>query len=134
MIGQRNREIRWKHRSPIRSYQDLIVWKKGIDLAKRIYMITKKFPSSEIYGLTNQLRRAAVSIPSNIAEGQSRQSTKEFIHFLHISLGSLSELDTQMVIAKELEYLSESDSQPILDAIIELRKMIYALIHQLPGR
>ncbi|HSV86226.1 MAG TPA: four helix bundle protein [Levilinea sp.] len=101
-----------KQKPPVRSYRDLIVWQKGIELAKRIYMITKKFPSSEVYGLTNQLRRAAVSIPSNIAEGQSRQSTKEFIHFLHISLGSLSELDTQIVIAKELEYLSDSDYQP----------------------
>jgi len=118
----------------VRSYRDLIVWQKGIELAKRIYRITEQFPSSEVYGLTNQLRRAVVSIPSNIAEGQSRQSTKEFTHFLHISLGSLSELDTQIVIAKELEYISGSDSQPILDAIIELRKMIYALIHQLRGR
>lgn len=123
-----------KQKPPVRSYRDLIVWKKGIELAKRIYTITKKFPSSEVYGLTNQLRRAAVSIPSNIAEGQSRQSTKEFIHFLHISLGSLSELDTQIVISKELDYVPESDCQSVLDAIIEMRKMIYAMIHQLPGR
>jgi four helix bundle protein len=119
-------------KQPVRSYRDLIVWKKGIALAKQTYAVTKAFPSTEIYGLTNQLRRAAVSIPSNIAEGQSRQSTKEFVHFLHIALGSLSELDTQVVIAQELGYLPESEASPVLDAIAEMRKMIYGLIQQLP--
>jgi four helix bundle protein len=70
-----------KHNSPVRSYRDLIVWRKGIELAKDIYTVTKNFPPTEVYGLSNQLRRAAVSIPSNIAEGQSRQSSKEFSHF-----------------------------------------------------
>jgi four helix bundle protein len=107
----------------IKSYRDLIVWKKGIALAKLIYGVTKDFPPSEIYGLSNQLRRAAVSIPSNIAEGQSRRSSKEFAHFLYIALGSLSEMDTQIVIAQELDYLSGSDTEPIQHAIFEMRKM-----------
>jgi four helix bundle protein len=123
-----------KQNSSVRSYRDLIVWRKGIELAKDIYGVTKNFPSTEVYGLTNQLRRAAVSIPSNIAEGQSRQSSKEFSHFLHISLGSLSEVDTQIVIAQELDYLSANQAELLFSAIFELRKMIYGLIHQLPGR
>jgi four helix bundle protein len=123
-----------KHSSQVRSYRDLMVWRKGIELAKDIYTVTKNFPPTEVYGLTNQLRRAAVSVPSNIAEGQSRQSSKEFSHFLHISLGSLSEVDTQMVIAQELDYLSTTQADLLFSAIFELRKMIYGLIHQLPGR
>jgi four helix bundle protein len=85
-----------------RSYRDLEVWKLAIDFVKQVYEITDNFPASENYGLINQIRRAAVSIPSNIAEGQGRNSTKEFRQFLAISLGSLAELETQLIIAKEI--------------------------------
>jgi four helix bundle protein len=85
-----------------RSYKDLEVWKLSIELVKEIYRITEKFPPSESYGLTNQIRRAAVSIPSNIAEGQERNSAKEFRQFLAIALGSVAEIETQLIIAKEI--------------------------------
>ena len=83
----------------IRNHKDLEVWKKSMDLVSNIYKITESFPNKEIYGLTNQIRRSAVSVPSNIAEGAARSSKKEFIQFLYIALGSLAELETQMIIA-----------------------------------
>ncbi len=93
----------------MKTLKDLEVWKKGITLVTDIYVLTKNFPKEEVYGLTNQLRRAAVSIPSNIAEGAARQSNKEFIHFLYIALGSFVELDTQLIIAQNLNYINEKD-------------------------
>lgn len=86
----------------VRSYKELKVWQKGIEVVKLIYAITDKFPKSETYGLASQMQRAAVSVPSNIAEGQARQHTKEFRQFLHTSLGSVAELDTQLIVAVEL--------------------------------
>jgi four helix bundle protein len=85
-----------------RSYRDLDVWKLAIDFVKKVYQTTNSFPPAENYGLINQIRRAAVSIPSNIAEGQGRNSSKEFKQFLAISLGSLAELETQLIIAQEI--------------------------------
>ena len=85
-----------------RSYQDLDVWKLSIDFVKQTYQLTQKFPKTEIYGLTNQIRRAAISIPSNIAEGQGRNSAKEFRQFLAIALGSIAEVETQLIIAREI--------------------------------
>ena len=87
----------------IKSYRDLIAWQKAINLVTEVYNLTKKFPQSEVYGLTNQLRRAWVSIPSNIAEGSSRKSTLEFMRFLKIAQGSLAELETQIIIARILD-------------------------------
>ena len=84
---------------PVRSYQDLVAWQKAMDLVTKIYQVSHKFPREEIFALTSQLRRAAVSVPSNIAEGQGRNSTKEFRQFLAISLGSVAELETQLIIA-----------------------------------
>ena len=89
-------------------YKELDIWKLSIKLVKRIYEITRHFPKDEMYGLSNQMRRAAVSIPSNIAEGSARNSTKENIRFLQFSIGSLAELDTQMIISKELGYINEN--------------------------
>ena len=89
----------------IRTHKDLEVWKNSVDFVTHIYKITSSFPSSEIYGITNQMRRAAVSIPSNIAEGASRAANKEYIHFLYISLGSLSEVETQLIISKNLGFI-----------------------------
>ena len=86
------------------NHKDLDIWKESIELTKKIYLITKNFPKEEIYGLTSQIRRSCISIPSNIAEGSARNHDKEFIQFLYISLGSLAELDTQLIISKEIGY------------------------------
>jgi four helix bundle protein len=110
-----------------RSYRDLEVWKLAIDFVKKIYQVTKKFPATENYSLINQIRRAAVSIPSNIAEGQGRSSTKEFKQFLAISLGSVAELETQLIIAGEIEYLTRTEVDPLLNILDRIRKMIKGL-------
>jgi four helix bundle protein len=89
----------------VKSYRDLEVWRLGLDLVETIYRCTAEFPKSETYGLSAQMRRAAVSIPSNIAEGQARSSSKEFLHFLSIALGSLAELETQIELANRLGYM-----------------------------
>ena len=109
------------------SYRDLIVWQKAMDLTKQVYRITKHFPQNEIYGLTSQIRRCAVSIPSNIAEGRGRNSDKEFIRFLHIALGSLYELQTQLELALSFQYLSTINE--IDHKSIEIEKMLNALIN-----
>jgi len=112
-------------------YKDLIVWQKAIDLVCLIYETTKAFPKEEIYGLTNQLRRAAVSVPSNIAEGQARKSTAEFRHFLSIARGSMAELETQLIIASRLNYLNESRLKEIMAIHEEISKMIYSIMAKL---
>jgi four helix bundle protein len=91
----------------VNCYKDLIVWQKAMDLTEMVYQATKAFPREELYGLTNQVRRAAVSIPSNIAEGQARQSTAEFRNFLSLARGSLAEVETQLMIAQRLGYLTQ---------------------------
>jgi four helix bundle protein len=111
-----------------RSYRDLIAWQKSMDLVEKIYECTKAFPREEIYGLTAQLRRAAVSIPSNIAEGQARHSQPEFKHFLTHARGSLVEVETQIQIANRLKYLSTAAAQAILDQCAELGRILNALI------
>ena len=113
------------------SYKDLIVWQKAIDMATWIYGLTKQFPKEEIYGITSQMRRAAVSVPSNIAEGQSRQHKTEFRQFLHIAKGSLSELETQLTIANNLGYAKEKDFQDGTARIDETSKLLYSLIRKL---
>ena len=90
------------------THKDLDVWKESINLAKEIYALTEEFPKEELYGLTSQIRRAAVSVPSNIAEGAARNSNKEYIRFLYISLGSLSELETQIILAREFGFTENS--------------------------
>ncbi len=114
-----------------RSYRDLDVWKLALDLVKDIYVVTGIFPPAELYGLTNQIRRAAVSIPSNIAEGQGRNSFKEFKRFLSIALGPLSELETQLIIAKEIGYLASAEMDKFLVRVDTIRKMLKALSHSL---
>lgn len=115
-----------------RSYRELKVWQKGIELVKMVYKLTPSFPKSETYGLSSQMQRTAVSIPSNIAEGQGRQHTGEFRQFLYVAIGSAAELDTQLVVAVELGYLGAEDAQPVFDLLLEIRKMTYALINKLP--
>jgi four helix bundle protein len=119
---------------PAKNYRDLIVWQDGIKLAKIIYKLTEKFPRTETYALADQIRRAAVSVPSNIAEGQARKLPGEFRHFLHITLGSLAEVDTQLVLAQEFGYLSKDDISSVETQIQDLRKKLYALINSLPSR
>jgi len=115
-----------------RTHKDLDAWKEAIQLVEDVYKITRSFPKEEMYGLTSQLRRAAVSIPSNIAEGAARNSTKEFIQFLHMSLGSLSEVETQMIIANRLDYLH--DVCEIEQQIEAVRRLILGLMRYLRAR
>jgi four helix bundle protein len=110
------------------SYRDLIAWRKAMDLVTEVYRVTRKFPRDELYGLTNQLRRAAVSVPSNIAEGQARFSHKEFHHFLSHARGSLVEIETQLMIAQNLVYLSPQQTKPLLDKTAELGRVLNGLI------
>ncbi len=116
----------------VQSYRDLKVWRKGIDPVKFVYSLVGKFPKHEQYGLADQLRRSAVSVPSNIAEGQARQHTGEFRQFLHVALGSAAEVDTQIVIAQELTYISPAEAAEAEDRITEVRRMIYGLLAKLP--
>jgi len=109
------------------NFKKLNVWQKGRDLVKKIYLSTKKFPKEELYGLTSQIRRAAVSIPSNIAEGAGRNSEKEFSRFLDIANGSAFELETQIILSFDLEYITETEMNSILNLIEEIQKMIYGL-------
>jgi four helix bundle protein len=110
------------------SYRDLIAWQKAMMLVIEIYRATKVFPIEERYGLSSQLRRAAVSVPSNIAEGQARFSGKEFYRFLSMARGSLVEIETQLEIAKNLEYLSRAQSAALLKSTAELGRILNGLI------
>lgn len=109
------------------NFRNLDVWNKAVELATYIYEITENFPKSEKYGLTSQMRRSAVSISSNIAEGAGRGSKKEFNQFLNISTGSCYELETQLTISQDLQFLNDNDYEKIIDKLIEIQKMIYAL-------
>ena len=117
-----------------KNYRELIVWQEGIRLAKAVYKLTEKFPRQEMYALADQIRRAVVSVPSNIAEGQARKAPGDFRRFLHIALGSLAEVDTQLVLAQEFGYLSKEDINVLDEQIQGLRKKLYALINSLPAR
>lgn len=108
----------------LKSYKELIVWKKSIELVKQVYLLTENFPRSETYGLISQVRRAVVSIPSNIAEGYGRRSIKEYTHAYTIAYGSGLEVETQLIIAKELGYLSQKDFEQIELLLIEVLKML----------
>ena len=118
----------------ILSYRDLEVWENGVKLAKDIYRLTETFPNHELYSLTSQLRRASVSVPSNIAEGFVRNSTKEFIYFLFISLGSLAEIETQIEIAIELNYTNIAKTEELKNFIQVLMKQIRTLINSLKNK
>lgn len=118
----------------IKSYQDLIVWQKAMDLAEAIYAATRMFPREEIYGLSSQLRRSAVSIPSNIAEGHGRQSTREFLHHLSITRGSLNELETQVILAQRLGYIDDTSLQRINVLINEVGRLLGGLMNALMER
>lgn len=113
----------------MKTHKNLLVWQKSIEFVSEVYIITKHFPKEEIYGLTSQLRRCAVSIPSNIAEGAARQSNKEYIQFLYISLGSLMEIETQLIIAKNINFISESIFDELQLKIDEIGKLLNGLIN-----
>jgi len=117
-----------------RSYKDLLVWQKGIALAKLVYQLTKNFPSEEKFGLVAQMRRAAVSVPSNIAEGQARHTTGEFIQFISHAEGSAAELDTQLILSIELQFCSNSVAEDSFALIGEIRRMLNALRRKLAVR
>ena len=112
-------------------YKDLLIWQRAMGLAKLVYQLTSKFPSEERYGLTAQLRRAAVSIPSNIAEGQARKGTSEFVQFLFVAEGSLAELETQLLLSVELSFSKRTAVDHDLKEIDELQKMIVSLKRRL---
>ncbi len=111
----------------VQGYKDLLVWQKGIQLAKEIYRITQSLPNEEKFGLVSQMRRAAVSIPSNIAEGQARHTTQEFVQFVSHAEGSVAEPDTQLILAVELGFCSEERATDASGLISDLRKMLNAL-------
>jgi four helix bundle protein len=113
----------------VKRYKDLIAWQKAMDLVEQIYKITRNLPKEELYGLTSQLRRAAVSIPSNIAEGHCRNGRREFIHHLSIALGSLGEVETQVILAQRLCYLDDSSS--ILELTSETGRILVGLMNSL---
>jgi four helix bundle protein len=115
----------------IRTYRDLNIWKKAIELVKSIYKTTDKFPREEIYGLTSQMRKAAVSIPSNVAEGFRRFHNKEYRQFLYTSLGSCAELETQITIARELNYLTIDCETQLLEKLDHICRMTSNLIKML---
>lgn len=115
----------------VRNYRELIVWQKAMDLVEMIYQVTRQFPKEDLYGLTSQIRRAAVSIPSNIAEGQARHSTAEFKNFLSIAQGSRAEVETQIMIAQRLGYLQQLKAEEILNLSEEIKRMIYSLTAKL---
>ena len=117
-----------------RSYKDLIVWQKGIELAKIVYRLTRCYPVEERFGLVAQMRRAAVSIPSNLAEGQARHTTGEFIQFISHAEGSVAELDTQLILSIELKFCTNERAQSAFGLINELRKMLNVLRRKLATR
>jgi four helix bundle protein len=115
-------------------YKDLVVWEKGIALAKLIYRLTQSFPSAEKFGLIAQMRRAAVSVPSNLAEGQARRTTGEFVQFISHAEGSVAELDTQLILSIELEVCEHARVAAAFELIGELRRMLNGLRRKLLAR
>jgi len=118
----------------MKTHKDLEVWKNSIDLVTSVYEITKTFPKYELYGLTSQIRRSAVSIPSNIAEGAGRNHNKEFIQFLYIALGSLAELETQLIISNKIQFLNEAFLNEIINKLNLIRSQIAGLIKYLKSK
>ncbi len=120
-----------KMENKVKSYKDLIVWQKSMDLVIEIYKLVKKLPKEETYSLSDQMRRAVVSIPSNIAEGYTRKSTNEYLNFLSIANGSCTELETQLLICERINYLSEADTEKAFVLIDEIGAIIYHIMTKL---
>lgn len=117
----------------ISSYQDLDVWKRGMDIAVSVFMLTKAYPSDERFGMISQMRRAANSIPANVAEGWARQSNKEFQYFLRVAQGSLRELETHVILSQRCGLANTPEITPILSEIVILSKQLRALLNSLSG-
>ena len=115
----------------VKNYRDLIVWQKSMDLVTKTYNLIKTLPKEELYALSSQMRKAAISIPSNIAEGYGRRSTKEYINFLHIARGSNAELQTQLLICVNLGYLQEKDITTVFKLSEEVSKIINTIISKI---
>ena len=115
----------------IKSFRDLRVWQLGMEIVEGVYRLTSDFPKYEVYGLSSQIQRAAVSIPSNVAEGHTRAHTREFLHHLSIAQGSLAELETQLEIAVRLDYVSRGRIEPLLGRMVSLGKQQFALRNSL---
>ena len=118
----------------LKSYRELVAWQRAMDLAEQVYAATRGWPSEERYGPTSQVRRAAVSVPSNIAEGQGRTTTREFLHQLSIARGSLMEVETQIMLAQRLDYQNGEVSTRILDCAAEVSRLISGLFRALENR
>jgi four helix bundle protein len=118
----------------IKTYRDLIVWQKAMALVTEVYKAAKSFPKDETYGLTGQIRRCSVSIPSNIAEGYGRNSSSDYVRFLNIAMGSLYELQTQLEISLNLGYCAENNYKKLSEASREIERMLSSLIRKLNGR
>jgi four helix bundle protein len=118
----------------LNSHKDLVVWQKSIEFVTKIYETTNNFPKEELFGLTSQLRRAAISIPSNIAEGFARKHNKELIQFLYVSLGSSVEIETQLLIAKNINYINDEIYLSLTNHLSEISKMIIGLIRKIEGK
>ena len=116
------------------NYQKMIVWQKAMDVTVMVYSLCRKLPKSEMYALQDQMKRASVSVPSNIAEGQARNSKKEFIQFLSIAKGSKAELETQLLLCIKLGYLIDSDISEAMKSLSEISKMLSALIKNLHSK
>jgi four helix bundle protein len=113
------------------SYRNQFIWQRAVQIAINCYKFTRLFPKSELYGLTSQIRRSSVSVASNIAEGYGRRSKQEYIQFLHIALGSLRELDTQLIIAKEVDLAEKELFTPILNEVEEMQSILVATLNKL---
>ncbi len=118
----------------VNSYKDLTVWQKSLGFVERIYKSTNSFPRDELYGLVSQMRRAAVSIPSNIAEGSCKRSTKEYIRFINIASGSVAELETQIIIANKLGFIGSDELEHLTSSADEIGKMLYGLQNALSNK
>ncbi len=118
----------------VKDYRELIAWQKAMNLVERVYRVTENFPKHEIYGLTSQLRRAVVSIPSNIAEGQGRSTTRDFMHFLAIANGSLKEVETQILISQRLGYVREPQISELIRLTTEVGRITSGLMNSLKGK
>ncbi len=116
------------------SYKKQFIWKKAVDLSVRCYKLTNYFPKTEIYGMTNQIRRCSVSVASNISEGYGRKGTGEYVQFLHIALGSLRELDTQLIISLRVELAPEKYIQSVLDDCDEMQRLVVSSINKLKNK
>ncbi|MDI9859807.1 four helix bundle protein [Flectobacillus roseus] len=118
----------------IKSFRDLLIWQKSMNLVTDIYLVTRNFPQAEMFGLTSQLRRASISIPSNIAEGYGRNTSKDYLRYLQIALGSLYEMQTQLEIASNLHFLEIFDFNKMISLCLEIERMLTSLIAKIKAK